>query len=186
MPSRSAAVGGYAVRDSYVITFWIIGLVVLGTLFWLSVLAIALLLCYKRRYREDAAYGYATGYDNIDSRPPEIVAAKSYPINETITHHTTTYVENGTVKVTSDEPYPPQQEKVQTHGMVILDEDSPHQSPEPKHKEYETRSASLKFNEELPEWESMDIQLRIDPSGKHEPVITRREHESGKDTGKHQ
>ena len=58
--------------------------------------------------------------------------------------------------------------------MVILD--SPNQTPELKQKDYETRSASIKFIEEQPEWESMDIQLRIDPSGKQDPVITRKEH----------
>ena len=64
----------------------------------------------------------------------------------------------------------------QTHSMVIVDE-SPDISPAFQHRkyEYETQSDSLKFNEESPEWESMDIQLRIDPSGKKEPVITRRE-----------
>ena len=61
----------------------------------------------------------------------------------------------------------------QTHSMVLVD--SPDNSPAAPRKEYETQSDSLKFNEELPEWESMDIQLRIDPSGKQEPVITRRE-----------
>ncbi|XP_066927578.1 uncharacterized protein [Clytia hemisphaerica] len=61
----------------------------------------------------------------------------------------------------------------QTHSMVLVD--SPDNSPAAPHKDYETQSDSLKFHEELPEWESMDIQLRIDPSGKQEPVITRRE-----------
>lgn len=181
------AVGGYVTQDSYVITFWIIGLVVLGTLFWLSVLAIALLLCYKRRYREGAAYGYSYGDRDNTDRPPAVVTKTNYQINETITHapivtHQTTYVETDTVKIKTDEPYSPVQlTESQTHSMVILD--SPDQTPEPQRKEYETRSASLKFNEESPEWESMDIQLRIDPSGKQDPIITRKEHDSPKDSG---
>lgn len=191
IPTIGTQVGEYITQDSYVITFWIIGLVVLGTLFWLSVLAIALLLCYKRRYREDAAYGYNyADRDNTDHMPA-VVTKTNYQINDTVTHHaapvishhTTTYVETDTVKVKTNEAYPPKQlTESQTHSMVILD--SPEQTPEASRKEYETRSASLKFNEESPEWESMGIQLRIDPSGKQEPIITRREHESAKDSGK--
>lgn len=65
----------------------------------------------------------------------------------------------------------------QTHSMVMVEDESPDNSPAfvQRRKEYETQSDSLKFNEESPEWESMDIQLRIDPSGKQEPIITRRE-----------
>ena len=72
----------------------------------------------------------------------------------------------------------------QTHSMVIVDE-SPENSPEFQKRtyDYETQSDSLKFNEESPEWESMDIQLRIDPSGKQEPIITRREKPREDDNG---
>ena len=149
-------------RDSYVITFWIIGLVVLGTLFWLAVLAIALLLCYKRRYRMEAMPGGGKSRDIPDN---------SVTLNKATFHH--------------NDPEPPatftvyNEEKTReppiTHSNVIVDE-SPDNSPAFHRKyEYETQSDSLKFNEESPEWESMDIQLRIDPSGKQEPIITRRE-----------
>lgn len=176
------ATDGYSVVDSYVITFWIVGLVILGTLFWLAVLAIAILLCYKRRYRVDAAYGYSVGVrDQVDA-PPRITDTNFYSIAQK-----ETYTDKDTVKVKTVDDYNPKIIETQTHSMVILD--SPEQTPEAQRKEYETRSASIKFIEEQPEWESMDIQLTIDPSGKHEPIITRKEHTedvsgSPKDSGK--
>lgn len=84
-----------------------------------------------------------------------------------------------------------------THTPVVLD--SPEHSPQMKAKlrtyedsvststfqqqqqvqvppqEFETHSAKMKFEDENPEWESMDIQLRIDPTGERDPVITRKE-----------
>ena len=80
------------------------------------------------------------------------------------------------------------EQQMKTHAPVVLD--SPEQSPKEKAKlktyedatlnatfqqDYETRSANLKFGDENPEWESMDIQLRIDPTGERDPVITRRD-----------
>lgn len=37
--------------------------------------------------------------------------------------------------------------------------------------DYETISNKLTFDEENPEWASMDISLKVDPTGKADPVI---------------
>ena len=92
---------------------------------------------------------------------------------------TDTYADVDTIKIKKMQDYERKQQElqeteIQTHSMVILD--SPAQTPEAQRKEYETRSASIKFTEEQPEWETMDIQLRIDPTGKQDPIITRKEH----------
>jgi len=168
-PQIGKSVDGYMEQDSYIITFWIIGLVIFGLLFWFAVLAIAILLCYKRRYRVDAAYGYSVAVraDRIDG-PPQTINTNYYKIHEN-------YQDNDTVKMKkSDEGYNSRITETQTSSMVILDDYE--QSPRPQHKDYETRSATIKFTEESPEWESMDIQLRIDPTGKQDPIITRKEH----------
>jgi len=90
------------------------------------------------------------------------------------------YVDVDTIKLKKIEEFREEEPETepqisQTHSMVIVDGDSPPQTPEPMHKEYETRSADIKFTEEAPEWDTMDIQLRIDPTGKQDPIITRRE-----------
>ena len=40
--------------------------------------------------------------------------------------------------------------------------------------DYETISNNITFEEENPEWVSMDISLKVDPSGKTDPVIITR------------
>lgn len=37
--------------------------------------------------------------------------------------------------------------------------------------DYETISNKLTFDEENPEWVSMDISLKVDPTGQTDPVI---------------
>ena len=37
--------------------------------------------------------------------------------------------------------------------------------------DYETISNKVSFEEESPEWASMDISLRVDPTGQTDPVI---------------
>ena len=109
-------------------------------------------------------------YDNAES----IEYQESYNINDTVN------INNLPPEPT---PEPEYETTTVTHSMVILDEyESPSQSPVPLAKEYDTQSAVMKFVEEQPEWESMDIQLRIDPTGHQDPIITRKEHvaESGK------
>ena len=161
--------------EAPIINIWVIGLIVLGALFWLSVLAIAVLLCYKRRYLPEHAYSEGVSTEVVDSGYVREAENEAYysPVKEQAG-----YVDVDTIKLKKIEEFreeEPEPEITQTHGMVILDEDSPSQTPEPMHKEYETRSADIKFTEEAPEWDTMDIQLRIDPTGKQDPIITRRE-----------
>jgi len=161
-------------RDSYVITFWIIGLVVLGTLFWLSVLAIALLLCYKRRYTPEAVYAYSQ--DVTDNNTVTLSKGPNY-LSDDHEQPTTFHAAPPTYGKGFAEPQfgDKQIREAQTTSMVIIDDESPEQPRKAYPKDMETQSDSLKFSEESPEWESMDIQLRIDPTGKEEPIITRRE-----------
>jgi len=155
-----------------IINVWVIGLIVLGALFWLSVLAIAIILCYKRRYLPEHAYSEGVITETVDSGYVREADNEAYysPVKES------GYVDVDTIKLKKIEEFreeEPEPEISQTHGMVIVD--SPPQTPEPMRREYETRSADIKFTEEAPEWDTMDIQLRIDPTGKQDPIITRRE-----------
>ena len=164
MPTSAPSTGNLSKsRDSYVITFWIIGLVVLGTLFWLSVLAIALLLCYKRRYTPEAVHASQGMTDNA-------VTLSKGPMYLSEDEPTTFHAAPPSYKLKNLEPEfnDKQKRETQVTSMVMVDDDT----PELKRKDMETQSDSLKFSEESPEWESMDIQLRIDPSGKQEPIIT--------------
>lgn len=100
--------------------------------------------------------------DTVEQQQPQPVEITDYTISDTITPNTI-------IKT--------------THTTVYVDElESPSQSPIPAPKDYDTQSIAMKFIEEQPEWESMDIQLRIDPSGHQDPVITRKEQTI--DTGK--
>jgi len=206
--------------------YWIIAVVVLGVLFWLAMLAIALIFCFKRRYRrpesisntrvttieppshDDSIKGYnpndlQTFYpqevdvekkkrdsDKVTTPPrtqtPEPPAPTpttpaptptppASPLPPTVEER---YNITDTVNINNLPSEPTHVYHTQTHSMVILDDGnqkSPRQSPEPVPKDYDTQSIDMKFIEEQPEWESMDIQLRIDPSGNQDPVITRKE-----------
>jgi len=160
-------------------------------MFWLAVLAIVILLCYKRRYLHDKSYdlgynGPPVPHDNSAySFDNKLVPAGSGKINSGASIH---YSEVSTL------PKRPRDEQpvrtTVTHAPVVLD--SPEHSPRIQTKlqtydesittfsqEFETRSANLRFEDENPEWESMDIQLRIDPTGAQDPVITRKETKKG-------
>ena len=166
----------------------------MGTLFWLAVLALAIVLCYKRRYSHDKAYDL--GYNG----PPVPNSGKNnYAFDNKASIH---YSEVETVaERKTDKPDAPVARPA-THAPVVLD--SPERTPPMKTKlktydeslststftpqpdavdvppqEFETHSAKLKFDDENPEWESMDIQLRIDPTGERDPVITRKETKKG-------
>ncbi|XP_066919784.1 LOW QUALITY PROTEIN: fat-like cadherin-related tumor suppressor homolog [Clytia hemisphaerica] len=180
------ALGGQQSVHVNALVIWIVALVVMGTLFWLAILALAIVLCYKRRYLHDKAYDL--GYNG----PPIPNSGNAYAfdnkgakINEGSPIH---YSEVATI-ADRRASVPDQQTKINiTHAPVVLD--SPEHSPQLKtnlktyedtvttstfSQEFETRSANLKFGDENPEWESMDIQLRIDPTGERDPVITRKE-----------
>jgi hypothetical protein len=63
---------------------------------------------------------------------------------------------------------------VEEHAQAIHIEDV-EAEPDCEIRDYDTVSENVSFKEESPEWDSMDIQLRIDPTGQADPVITRRE-----------
>ena len=180
--------------------YWIIGVAVLGLLFWLAVLTIVILLCFKRRVpllsNRYTAHSDDIKVDTgIKDDPPshkgsikeyapttffqEVVEVKDPELNETppsISEYDLT--DTVTTKHFPEEQEPESvYESTQTHCIVILDEYEPlSPSPVPKYNEYDTQSAVMEFIEEQPEWQSMDIQLRIDPTGEQGPVITRKDH----------
>jgi len=183
---NTGALGGQQSVHVNALVIWIVALVVMGTLFWLAVLALAIVLCYKRRYLHDKAYDL--GYNG----PPVPNSGNAYSFDNKIVisdqGSPIHYSEVATIAERRNSQ-PDSTNKINiTHAPVVLD--SPEHSPELKthlttyedtrttstfSQEFETRSEKLTFGDENPEWESMDIQLRIDPTGERDPVITRKE-----------
>lgn len=168
----------------------------MGSLFWLAVLALAIVLCYKRRYSHDKAYDL--GYNG----PPVPNSGNAYAFDNKASVHDSganTSIHYSEVSNTTKKPEQTTQVRAKTHAPVVLD--SPEHSPQMKAKlktyeesvststfqqeievppqEFDTHSAKMNFDDENPEWESMDIQLRIDPTGERDPVITRKETKKG-------
>jgi len=193
---RTASPTQSATANSSDILYWIIGVVVLGILFWLALLAIAILLCYKRRY---------TPIDEHDSVPQPVTTVTDPPTHKEKVkmYRPTAYYQEVDLKQDEvgddDSPLPTNDEAVKvkelpaepeastydttltlTHSMVMLENlegepESPRQSPVQEPKEYDTISQSMKFGEDKNDWENMDIKLTIDPTGQRDPVITKAE-----------
>eukprot|EP00794_Sanderia_malayensis_P015994 gene15994-17605_t len=171
LASLAAATG--VLNSSYIATYWIIGLVVLALMFFIAVLVIVVILCYKKRYRvyiHDARtfanpiYGEEEpptkpdlGKDNLNFYASDTV--DGYSSIDTLKNKAPhQQVESEEFEMTSHEPI----------GIGLL-------GPQHSFQNYETVSNQVTFEEENPEWASMDISLKIDPSGKSDPVITTRE-----------
>jgi len=188
-PTTGATTGSQTSVHVNALVVWIVALVVMGTLFWLAVLALAIVLCYKRRYSHDKAYDL--GYNG----PPVTNSGSNYAFDNKASIH---YSEVSTVAERKTDKPDGGVAKATTHAPVVLD--SPERTPPMKTKlktydeslststftpqpvnindppqEFETDTAVMNFDDENPEWESMDIQLRIDPTGERDPVITRKE-----------
>ena len=184
-PTTGPVTGGQTSVHVKALVVWIVALVVLGTLFWLAVLALAIVLCYKRRYSHDKAYDL--GYNG----PPVPSSRSAYAFeNKAIIKDTSIHYSEASTMADYQDGRPQSVTKViTTHAPVVLD--SPEHSPPTKinyeestttftQQEFETHSAKMKFDDENPEWESMAIQLRIDPTGERDPVITGKETKKGR------
>ena len=121
------------------------------------------MFCYKRRYRASAVHGYFES-DRVDAAPKLLKNTRAYIVDK----------QYAVVDTLKKKPF---------HNIGDIDEpisscsmrlDSPTQSPDLRRKVYDTSSSSIKFGEEDPEWQRMEIQLKIDPTGKQDPIITRK------------
>ena len=231
--------------------YWIIAVVVLGILFWVTIVALVILLCFKRRYTPPAP---TATFTPLVPRSPQTVV-----LGQATTEVKTSLVPQETGQTTYDvpqtffqvveeprpepepereptpapepepepepeplpepkaepepipEPKPSEPEvepepvkledvkvepsittmtigttitEVQTHSMVVLDEAEDQEDvpcecesdpPAVVVKEYETRSDDVTFGEDVDQWEPMEIQLRIDPTGEQDPKVIKKE-----------
>jgi len=189
-PTTGAATGSQTSVHVNALVVWIVALVVMGTLFWLAVLALAIVLCYKRRYSHDKAYdlgyngppvpnsGSAYAFDNKASiHYSEVTTVNERKVDKADGRVAAKATTHAPVVLDSPERTPPMKTKLKTYDESLSTSTF---TPQPEtvevpQQEFETHSAKLKFDDENPEWESMDIQLRIDPTGERDPVITRKE-----------
>jgi len=149
-------------NTAYIVTYWIIGLVVLSLMFFLAVLVIVVIFCYKRKYRV-----YDVGpktFLNPVYREQTGMSEKVFYANDTVD----AFQDLGTLK----------HERPHSHSVAPEEFEMLEEKPilealttTSTFQHYETISNKVSFEEENPEWASMDISLRVDPTGQTDPVI---------------
>jgi hypothetical protein len=194
---------GYFSEEASGAIYWIIAVVVLGIMFFIAILVLVVLLCFKRRWNRPENTLNATitpitpsnfTVEAIDGKDPMLLHEKhvtEYSVPQTFYQEVKvpeqqeeplatddinleTSVVTGTVDMT------------QTHSMVILDESdgvttgvttgvSTTELVTVVEKEYETISQDVEFGEDVNQWEPMDIQLRIDPTGEQNPKVIKKD-----------